>query len=182
MSIYSELEKVPFTWYEQARASNIPLDENIFREKAFEIAATNSMDIFSASNGWISLFKIRHGSVSRKLCGESTAILNAVGLEMWLEKLPNLQEGYKDCDIYNADETGLFHKCLPERTLAFKGESCHSGKFPKKRLTVLLWINKDGFDKRIPLVIGKSSRFRWLKNLKKLLIAYHSNAKSMDEK
>jgi hypothetical protein len=31
-------------------------------------------------------------------------------------------------DIYNADETGLFWKALPDRTLAFKNERVSSGK------------------------------------------------------
>jgi hypothetical protein len=43
-------------------------------------------------------------------------------------------EGYKQRDIYNADETGLFYNVLPDRTLALKGESCHVGKTPKTDL------------------------------------------------
>ncbi|GFU18976.1 hypothetical protein NPIL_381651 [Nephila pilipes] len=57
MSNYNELERVLFTWYEQARASNIPVDENIFREKTLEIAVINDMDIFPTSNGWIYFLK-----------------------------------------------------------------------------------------------------------------------------
>lgn len=178
MSTYSELEKVLFAWYEQARASNIPVDGNILREKALKIAASNGMDTFSASNGWISRFKIRHGLVSKKLCGESASVVSTDAIEMWFEKLPKLLEGYKDCDIYNADETGLFYKCLPERTLAFKGESCHGGKHSRERITVLLCTNKDGSDKRIPLVIGKSAKPRCFTNVKKLPVVYHSNTKA----
>jgi hypothetical protein len=45
---------------------------------------------------------------------------------------------YERRDVYNADETGLFFNVLPERTLAYKGETCHGKKHSKDRLTVLL--------------------------------------------
>ncbi|GBO34284.1 hypothetical protein AVEN_218595-1, partial [Araneus ventricosus] len=31
-------------------------------------------------------------------------------------------------DVFNADETGLFFQCLPNKTAAFKGEECHGVK------------------------------------------------------
>ena len=65
-------------------------------------------------------------------------------------------ECYEPRDIYNADETGLFFNVFPDRTLAYKGESCHGGKISKDRLTVLLRVNTDGSDKKVPIVIGKS--------------------------
>ncbi|GFU56459.1 hypothetical protein NPIL_174821 [Nephila pilipes] len=45
----------------RAHASNIPGVGNILQEKAFKIIASNGMDAFSVSNGWISRLKIRHG-------------------------------------------------------------------------------------------------------------------------
>ncbi|GFU02693.1 hypothetical protein NPIL_363211 [Nephila pilipes] len=63
MSTYSELERVPFFWYEQACASIIPVDANTLREKVLEIVASNSMDSYSASNEFHAelIFKIHHG-------------------------------------------------------------------------------------------------------------------------
>jgi hypothetical protein len=75
--------------------------------------------------------------------------------------------GYEPRDVYNANETGLFFNVLPDRTLAYKGESCHGGKHSKDRLTVLLCVNSDGSDKQVPIVIRKSpkpSAARTLKN------------------
>ena len=75
--------------------------------------------------------------------------------------------GYEPRDLYNADETGVFFNVLPDRTLAYKGESCHDGKHSKDSLTVLLCVNSDGSDKQVPIVIGKSpkpSASRTLKN------------------
>jgi hypothetical protein len=73
-------------------------------------------------------------------------------------------EGYEPRDVYNADEMGLFFNVLPDRTLAYKGETCHGGKHSKDRVTVLLCVNSDGSDKQVPIVIGKSSKPRCFKD------------------
>jgi hypothetical protein len=49
----------------------------------------------------------------------------------WLESLLSLLEGYEPCDVYNTDETGLFFNMLPERTLAYKGETWMEENIPK---------------------------------------------------
>jgi hypothetical protein len=148
---------VLFTWYQQERASNIPIDGTTLREKAKIIAAQLNIDNFSASSGWVSRFNDQHGLVFKKLAGESAKV-SVESTDAWLESLPSLLEGYEPCDVYNADETGLFFNVLPERTLAYKGESCLGGKHSKDRLTVLLCVNSDGSDKQVPTVIGKSPK------------------------
>jgi hypothetical protein len=37
-------------------------------------------------------------------------------------------KNYKAFDIFNAEETGLFHKRMPNKTLQLKGEKSHGGK------------------------------------------------------
>jgi hypothetical protein len=137
---------VLFTWYQQAWASNIPIDGTTLREKAKTIAAQLNIDNFSASNGWVSRFKDRHGLVFKKLTGKSAEV-SGESTDAWLESLPSLLGGYEPCNVYNADETGLFFNVLPDRILAYKGESCHGGKHSKDRLTALLCVNSDGSDK-----------------------------------
>lgn len=176
-STYSELENVLFSWYQQARASGIPIDGTILKEKSLKIAETMGIENFSASNGWISRFKQRHGLVFKKLAGESAAV-DTNATDLWFQRLPELLEEYEPRDIYNADETGLFFNCLPDRTLALKGESCHGGKSAKERLTVLLCTNSDGSDKQVPIVIGKSAKPRCFKNVKKLPVKYYANSKA----
>jgi centromere protein B len=83
---FAELEMVLFTWYQQARASNIPIDGTTLGEKAKIIATQLNKDNFSASNGWISRFKDRHGLVFRKLAGESGEV-SAESTDAWLESL-----------------------------------------------------------------------------------------------
>src|SRR5215472_4450227 len=50
-STFAELETVLFTWYQQAWASNIPIDGTIQREKVKIMAAQLNVDNFSVSNG-----------------------------------------------------------------------------------------------------------------------------------
>jgi hypothetical protein len=172
---FTELESVLFTWYQQARASNIPVDGTVLREKAKMIAAQLNIENVTASNGWIARFMDRHGLVYKKLAGEIAAV-NSESTEAWMERLPSLLEGYER-DIYNADETVLFCNVVPDRTLALKGESCHDGKNSKDRLAVLLCVNSDGSDKQVPIFIGKSPKPRCFKNVKKSAAKYHANNK-----
>jgi hypothetical protein len=136
-STFAELETMLFTWYRQARASNIPIDGTILREKAKIIAAQLIIDYFSASSGWVSRFKDRHGLVFKQLAGESAEV-SVKSTDAWLESLPSLLEGYEPRDVYIADEAGLFFNVFPDRTLAYKGESCHGGKHSKDRLSATM--------------------------------------------
>jgi len=176
-STFAELETVLFTWYQQAWASNIPNNGTTLREKVKIIAAQLNIDNFSASSGWVSRFKDRHGLVFKKLAGESAEV-SVESTDAWLESLPFLLGGYEPYNVYNADEMGLFFNVLPDRTLACKAESCHGRKHSKDRLTVLLCVNSDESDRQVPIVIGKSPKPRCFKNVKKLQTKYDVNSKA----
>lgn len=85
---------------------------------------------------------------------------------------------YELKDIFNADETGLFFKCLPDKTLIFKNEKCHGGKLSKERLTILLATNMTGTEKLKPLVIGKAIKPRCFSGLQTLPLEYDANKKA----
>jgi len=82
-STSAELETVLFTWYQQARASNIPIDGTTLREKAKIFATQLNIYNFSASNGWVSRFKDRHGLVFKKPAGESAEV-SVESIDAWL--------------------------------------------------------------------------------------------------
>jgi hypothetical protein len=103
-STFAELETVLFTWYQQARASSIPIDGTTLREKAKIIAAQLNIDNFSPSNGWVSRFKDQHGLVFKKLVGESAEVC-VESTDAWLKSRPSLLRGYEPRDVYSADET-----------------------------------------------------------------------------
>ena len=56
----------------------------------------------------------------------------------------NLLAEFSPNHIFNADETGLFWKCLPDNTFTLKGEKCSGGKKSKQRLAVLVCANTSG--------------------------------------
>lgn len=132
---------------------------------------------FRATNGWLQNFKKRNDIVFRKICGESGTVDDKVCNE-WMEMLADLTAGYDPEDIFNVDETGLFYKCLPDKTLSFKGDACNGGKNSKLRLTVLLGTNCTGTYKLKPLIIGKYKKPRCFKNVNNLPTDYISNLKA----
>lgn len=85
-------------------------------------------------------------------------------VDQWKGKIPDIITKYDLRDIYNLDETGLFYRVLPNKTKAFKEETCNGGKVSKERLTVLRCCNIDGEFER-PLIIGKAKRPRSFKKL-----------------
>lgn len=97
----------------------------------------------------------------------------------WLTTVwPNLRDGYKDEDIFNTDETGLFFRMMPDKTMKFKGEKCVGGKLSKERLTVLVAANMTGSEKVKLVVIGKAKQPRCFKNVKSLPVEYENNRKA----
>lgn len=93
----------------------------------------------------------------------------------WLKRLTSILKSYKANDMYNADETAIFYKLIPEKTIEFKSKG---GKRSKNRLIVMVCSNMSGTDKLPLLVIGKSARPRCFKNVKSLLTIYESNRKA----
>ena len=79
----------------------------------------------------------------------------------------------------NMDETGVFFRALPDKTLVVNGQDCKGGKRSKERITVVMCCNMDGqFVK--PLVIGKTERPRCFRNLdvKTLPVTWRNNKKA----
>ena len=78
------------------------------------------------------------------MCGEASDVNSSIVSE-WQEKLKTLLQGYEPNNVYNGDETGLFFRALPTKSLALRGEKCIGGKMSKERLTVsfvAIWREK----------------------------------------
>jgi DDE superfamily endonuclease/Tc5 transposase DNA-binding domain len=130
---------------------------------------------FTASDGWFEKFKRRHGISRLTMSGES-ADASEEDANLFKETvLPNLLKNYSADNIFNADETGFFYRCLPNETYGFKNEQCHGGKKSKERLTVMVCANMSGTEKCELLVIGKSRSPRCFKNVRSLPVQYEAN-------
>lgn len=120
----------------------------------------------------------RYGIKQKTLCGEGAHVDDEV-CQNWIKNtLPNLLEGYSPENVFNVDETGLFFKCLPQKTLAFKNEKCHGGKKSKERVTLMVGSNMAGDEKLKLLVIGKSAKPRCFKGIQSLPVDYFNNKNS----
>ena len=91
------------------------------------------------------------------LHGESGDV-DANGVAHAISQLPILLSAYEPGDVYNMDETGLYFRAHPNKTLAqgkVKGR-----KLQKERVTLALAVNSTGTDKLKLLVIYKSKQPR----------------------
>ncbi len=173
-----EINEAVWEWFVAARAKNLPISGPILQSEALAVAKRLENTTFKASVGWLNSFKERHGIGFNQVCGEAKDI-DVGTVESWKQELQNLTSGYDSRDIYNADETGLFFRALPNKTLCLRGEKCVGGKISKERLTVLVCGNLCG-DMEKPLVIGKATKPRCFKNLKieSLPVIWRSNKKA----
>ncbi|CAB5386061.1 unnamed protein product [Rhizophagus irregularis] len=155
------------------------LSDAILIEKARMIA--NGLDIpqdaLHFSSGWLQKFKDRNGIRQRKLEGEASSADEAaiaIALPLLRERCSN----YPLERIYNMDETGLFYRLEPDRTLATKRLA--GRKVNKERLSVALCANADGSHKFKPLIIGKFERPCCFKNIRiqAMPMTYRNNAKA----
>src|SRR5689334_13719953 len=91
------------------------------QKKALEIAKIQGEKVFKASSGWMTNVKKRKGLVVHKISGEAASV-NDEKLELWqqIELRPMLKK-YEPDNVYNADETAVYWKVLPNKTLGVKG-------------------------------------------------------------
>lgn len=175
---YDRVDKMTYNWLIQVLSKKLPVSGIMIQEKAKEFAEQLNEKEFKASNGWLEKFKIRHSLTFANLCGESESAPQR-SIDDFLEKLPGIISGYDIKDIANVDETGLFYRAIPKKSICKKGEKCHGGKQSKERLTVMLCCFADGtFEK--PLVIGKSKKPRCFNkiDIDKLPVIWKSNRKA----
>ena len=77
------------------------------------------------------------------------------------------------------DESGIFFRALPDKTLREKETECKGGKRSKERITALFCVNMDGeFEKT--LVIGKYGKPRCFKSIdtRTLPVTWEHNKKA----
>ncbi|UYV60770.1 TIGD4 [Cordylochernes scorpioides] len=177
-STYADVDEALLQWFKQARSAALPVNGPLLSEKAKTLALEFGLKDFTGSGGWIERWKARHGIKLRNICGES-ADVNRETMTNWLtDVMPNIISNYACKDIFNADETGLFWRLLPDKTLHFKGETCTGGKASKERITILLCCNMDGSEKMQPLVIGKAKQPICFRGIKHLPVQYEANQKA----
>ena len=102
------------------------------KEKVIHIAESLGIDYFCTSNGWLNKFCNKNNIAFKTLCGGSADVDEEL-CEDWKSSLSIILAGYEDRDVYNLDETGLFFRALPTKSLVEKTEEVKRGKQAKQR-------------------------------------------------
>ena len=121
-------------WFSQASDKKIPVSAQMLLLKAQEYAEVCGCENpKQLSMSWINRWKMRKHIVCKKLYGEAESV-DQNGVDEWQTNcLPALLKQFKAEDIFNADETRLFYRCLADRTPVFKNDKCAGGKLSKER-------------------------------------------------
>ena len=90
-------------------------------------------------------------------------------VDEWLNQLEALTLRYDPDDIWNCDETGLYYRGLPNRSLCTKDDDGKNVKLLKDRLTILLTTSATG-ERLHPFIVGKSKIVGSWNHLKSLII------------
>lgn len=170
------LDERVFTWFSAARGRKIPISGVLVQEIAKKVANNLNLPDFKASNGWLEAFRKRHFISFRALSGESAELDKEI-VENWRLVLNYITMGYAPCDVWNLDETGLFWRGLPNRSLLLNSEKAHGGKQSKERVTICFLCSSTG-EKYKPLLIGKSANPRAFCGLQPKDVIWKNNSKA----
>jgi len=140
---FPKVDEALWTWCEHVMSSKGYLSDDVLTRKALQFAEGLGIDkdAFKASNGWLQRFKERHSLKLKTLHGEATTV--SVGdIDTERERLQHLISQYDQDDVYNADETALFWRMAPTKTLSNTPRS--GEKVIKDRVSVMLGCNMTG--------------------------------------
>ncbi|KAL2632892.1 hypothetical protein R1flu_004371 [Riccia fluitans] len=179
------MEKLLYVWFCSMQERSVTLTDELVTDKAKQLYNTIPRDCESTKNfksfhGWLSGFKKRYNIKSYARHGEAGSVEITQEVLAKIESLKQLISQFDPEDVYNVDETGLFFRLEPRRSLATKKMS--GKKASKGRLTIALTCNMTGTDKLVPFVIHKYNRphaftKRNIRRADNLGILWHSNTK-----
>jgi hypothetical protein len=99
----------------------------LIQEKSMEYAKEMELLDFKASNGWLDSWKKTYSVKGFKVAGENGGVDSETVWD-YKKRIPEKVSGYDKKDIFNCDETGLYYRALPDKTLAVKGLSVSGTK------------------------------------------------------
>ncbi|XP_039964097.1 jerky protein homolog isoform X2 [Bactrocera tryoni] len=159
-----KMEEALYRWFIKMRNKNWPVSALMLKEKAKVLHAQvkENESNFNASDGWLQGFKKRYGIRLLQISGEKLSSLPQL-VDPYKEKLRAKMAELELCNdqLYNADESDLFWKLLPEKMYVSSMEKRAPGVKSEK---LLCCSNATGSHKLKLLVIGKAKNPRCFKN------------------
>ncbi|XP_055614175.1 jerky protein homolog-like [Uranotaenia lowii] len=172
---YPLLDEALYIWFLQKRECHIPVSQDLLTAQATKLYLKLYNDEqFKGSRGCIVNFIKRHNIRFLQITGEKLSN-NAATVDTYIEHSRSLVR-HLSCQIFNADESGLYFKCITSSTFVSVNESSAPGrKGNKERVTFMSCANADGSYKLPLMLIGKSKRPRALENVRELPLYYASS-------
>ncbi|CAM2105309.1 unnamed protein product [Caretta caretta] len=104
----------------------------------FDWELNGKFNNFKASSGWLWRFQKRHG-ISQIAVSEEKRSTDTNAKQSYPAKLREIlqAEGYSEEQVYNADETGIYYKMLPDKTLAIKGDDIRKEDINRQKIALL---------------------------------------------
>ena len=165
VSKFPVLDERMYTWFMKQRAGVIPINNQMLTEQARMFARDLGIPAtsFTAGNSWLYAWRIRwnisksmkaHGKAGQVDVNDPVINKKVRAIRDEIERLQILPE-----DVFNTDETGLFFRATPQRTMVslrdIKTVDVRGAKLEAKdRVTLLLAVNSTGSCKIPITVIG----------------------------
>lgn len=167
----------------QVRGQGQPISGPLICEQALEMnKKLGGNTEFKASTSWLKRFRSRHGIREFDIQGEKLSAATEAG-QNFKDPFESLliEKVYENCNVYNADETGLYWKKIETKSLVSKKEMSASGfKVSKSRITAMVCGNKSGTHMLPLLIIGKSKKPRCFMRIVTLPVNYKKPKEFVD--
>ncbi|KAK1865239.1 hypothetical protein I4F81_007773 [Pyropia yezoensis] len=139
----------------------VPVTVSLLKARAIELAAEMGIEGFQASTGYICRWFKRNDVCSICLVGTGASV-DVAGSAPRIAEIRETLRGVHPRLIYNIDETGLFYRCLSNRSYVSARErrTARGSKAmrAKERVTAVLCVNADASHKLPIAIIGKAMR------------------------
>jgi len=176
MSKFHEINGFIARFIKECNSYCVPISDSLIKETALKYSHDKNITGFKSSTGWLRSIKDRHNLKTKAIFGELHSS-DYISAGAFVDKLHDIIGDYADENIFNLDETGLFWRLLPERTVISAHQKPKGVKKAKERVTILFCVSRNG-EKLSPLIIGKSKMPRGVSHekLSALNILYEGNA------
>ena len=159
VEMYDKLDNAFYLWFRQQRETGIAVTGPILLEKVTQfhslLYSEGPNKTFNASYGFQWRFCNRFGIKSLAIGGEK-ASADVAAADEFVSFFNDLTNMYSLDQIFICNETGLFYKMLPGRTLTAIYSDLSGTKRAKEHLTINACSNANGSIKLPLLFIGKA--------------------------
>ncbi|EFN66481.1 Jerky protein-like protein-like [Camponotus floridanus] len=173
--VEDKLESVLHTWFLQKRSIGDPVTEAMLKWKALEYNQlfNGSKGFFEDINDFMDKFKKKYNIKYLTNHGEKFSAEQDINDHFYQEFVKYITDNKIPLDnIYNADETGLNWKMLPNNYIFNSEYHLSETKSSESRVTLMVCTNATGSHKLPVFIIGKANNPHCLKNIKSLSVVY----------